>query len=104
MVKKIVTLGFFMFAFAVSSASAQTIDIKDSNYRIVGRIDGDVIKDGNYNIIGRIDGNVIKDRNYNIIARIDGNVIKDRNYNIIGRINGTPRRSQWLAILILYVM
>jgi hypothetical protein len=46
---------------SVAFISAQTIEIKDSNYRIAGRIDGEVIKDERYNIIGRIDGNIIKD-------------------------------------------
>jgi len=93
-----------LFLGFVGYVSAQTIEIKDSNYRIEGRVDGNVIKDKSYNVIGRIDGDVIKDKSYNIIARIDGNVIKDKSYNVIGRVSGTPSRSQWIAILIIYIM
>ena len=101
------------------SAMAQSITVKDGNYNIqlridgdivknnnyyvIGRIDGNIIKDGNYNVICRIDSNTIKDGNYNIIGRIDGNIIKDGNYNIVGRIDGSPRSKQLISILYFLV-
>ena len=30
------------------------------------------MKDENYNIVGRLDGNTIKDKNYKVVGRIDG--------------------------------
>ena len=63
-----------------------------------------IVKDGNYNIVGRIDGNIIKDGNYNIVGRIDGNIIKDSNYNIVARITGSPRSKQLISILYFVVL
>ena len=88
LMKKAITLGFIFLTFFSVNAISQSITVKDANYRVVLRMDGDVIKNNNYKIIGRIDGTVIKDGNYKVIARIDGDLIKDHSYQTIGRIDG----------------
>jgi hypothetical protein len=102
--KKTLLLFFVLMTFFSLSALSQSIIVKDENYNIKLRIEGNIVKDGNYNIIGRIDGSVLKDGNYNIIARIDGNVIKDANYNIVARIDGSPRSIQLITILYFFVI
>ena len=102
--KKTVFLSLLLVTLFGFSAMAQSITVKDGNYNIQLRIDGDIVKNNNYNVIGRIDGNIIKDGNYNVICRIDGNTIKDGNYNIIGRIDGSPRSKQLISILYFIVL
>jgi hypothetical protein len=102
--KKTVFLSLLLVTLFGFSAMAQSITVKDGNYNIQLRIDGDIVKNNNYNVIGRIDGNIIKDGNYNIVGRIDGNTIKDGNYNIVGRIDGSPRSKQLISILYFIVL
>ena len=102
--KKTVFLSLLLVTLFGFSAMAQSITVKDGNYNIQLRIDGDIVKNNNYNVIGRIDGNIIKDGNYNVICRIDGNTIKDGNYNIVGRIDGSPRSKQLISILYFIVL
>lgn len=58
--KKTVFLFFVLLTFFSPSALSQSIIVKDGNYNIRLRIEGNIVKDGNYNIIGRIDGSVLK--------------------------------------------
>src|SRR5574344_1546417 len=106
MKKTIIT--FFISIISILSfteiSNAQSLVLKDRNYNVDIRVDGNTLKDNNYNTIARIDGDVIKDNNYNVIARIDGDVVKDRNYNVIGRLDGRPSRTQLLAMLYFLVM
>jgi hypothetical protein len=99
LMKKVIVLGFILLTFFGISALSQSVTVKDGNYRIVLRMDGDIIKNNNYKIIGRIDGTVLKDGNYRIIARIDGDLIKDQNYQTIGRIDGnTIKNSEYRIV------
>ena len=102
--KKNIFLSLLLVTLFGFSAMSQSIIVKDGNYNIQLRIDGDIVKNNNYDIIGRIDGSIIKDGNYNIIGRIDGNSIKDGNYNIVGRIDGSPRSKQMISILYFLVL
>ena len=67
---------------------SQAMLVKDGNYNVRLRIDGNVVKNENYQVLARIDGDQIKDGNHKVIARIDGDQIKDGNYNVIGRLDG----------------
>jgi outer membrane lipoprotein SlyB len=95
--KKDFLLVFLMVFSVIGFASA--IDIKDSNNRIVGRLDGNTVKDASNRIIGRIDGSTIKDASNRIIGRIDGDTIKDAGNRIIGRVTGTPTQVKMAALL-----
>jgi hypothetical protein len=55
--------------------------IRDGNYKIIGRIDGNIVQDGNGKIVGRYDegSDVTRDASGNIIAR------GDQRYLLIGR-------------------
>ena len=86
--KKTVFLSLLLVTLFGFSAMAQSITVKDGNYNIQLRIDGDIVKNNNYNVIGRI----------------DGNTIKDGNYNIVGRIDGSPRSKQLISILYFIVL
>ena len=86
--KKTVFLSLLLVTLFGFSAMAQSITVKDGNYNIQLRIDGDIVKNNNYNVIGRI----------------DGNTIKDGHYNIVGRIDGSPRSKQLISILYFIVL
>ena len=90
---------FFMVIGVIANVSAQSIDILDSRFNVVGRLNGNEIQDSRFNVIGRIRGDEIQDSRFNVIGRIRGNEIQDSRFNVIGRVNGTPTQVKMAALL-----
>ena len=77
----------FVLTLLFCSSSLLAQDVKDANYRMIGRVESDgTVKNSNYSTIGHIkqDGTV-QDGNYSTIGHIksDG-TIQDGNYHTIG--------------------
>ena len=83
-----------LLAMLLCSAAASAQELRDRNYRLIGRIERDgTVRNEQYMMIGRFrpDGTIV-DRTYMMVGKIgtDG-VVRDRNYMMIGQGKAVPQ-------------